>query len=421
MDQHKAIISILIGLLLSLNILFANNVNDYAPLWQIIVFSLFIIFIILYMNQKLEKRIQKTIKTLEEQNYKLQESVDNFKNLFDTTLEMIVIFKMDGEIIDINQPGVKLSGYTNKTEIIGKNIEEFIFNNDIEKVKKAMQKDISEPYELTMLNKYGKKIYTLRSGRNIIRDGKKLRMSSIVDLTEIKQKDELIQQQSKLALMGEMISMIAHQWRQPLNIIGAINMKVETKLDFEETITAQYYEHVSEGINKQLSYMSKTIDDFRDFFKPSTGKENTNFNKLINSVFSIVRTSIINKNIKIITQLDCDENFDTYASELTQVILSIIKNAQDVLLDKNIKKPYIKLKTYIEKDKYILKIYDNGGGIPDHIINKIFDPYFSTKTEKHGTGLGLYMSKTIIEEHCGGKLTVSNNKDGAVFKILLKR
>ncbi|MEA3553303.1 MAG: transporter substrate-binding domain-containing protein [Campylobacterota bacterium] len=407
--------------------------KDYTLVWQILI-VVFIIFIFMIYrhkilnnnNNKLEKSIQKATKNLKKRNQtlvkqqmELEESVKNFKNLFDTTMEMIVMFKPNGEIIEINQPGVILGGFENKSELIGKNISEFILKSEMPKVKKAMKNDTLEPYELTMVNKYGEKVYTLISGRNIIRDGKPIRISSIVNLTEIKQKDKYIQQQSKLALMGEMISMIAHQWRQPLNIIGAINMKIETKLDFDEKLTSENYALISADINKQLSFMSKTIDDFRDFFKPNKEKEETTFTKLVNSSLGMVASSIKSKHIKIIKELDCDDKFVTYSNEVTQVILNIIKNAEDILVDRDIKKPYIKLVSYKKDDKYILEIIDNGGGIPEKIIDKIFDPYFSTKLEKNGTGLGLYMSRTIIEEHCGGELTVKNKDKGVVFRISL--
>ena len=120
-------------------------------------------------------------------------------------------------------------------------------------------------------------------------------------------------------------------------------------------------------------------------------------------------------------ELNCHDTFITYPNELKQVILNLIKNAEDVPLENKIENPYIKISSYKEDDKYILEVSDNAGGVPEDVIDKIFDPYFSTKTKKDGTGLGLYMSKTIIEDHCGGELSVSNSKDGAVFKIVLHR
>ena len=406
---------------------------DYSLLFKIIAVVIVILLIIGYRqralikyNQKLYDDVEKATRNLKKRNQtlvkkqtELRESINNFKNLFDTTMEMIVIYKKNGEIIEINQPGVTLFGFENKSELIGKNFLDFILKSEIGKIKESMTKDILEPNELIMVDKYNKKVYTLISGRNTIRAGEQVRICSVVNLTDIKKKDKYIQHQSKLALMGEMISMIAHQWRQPLNILGAINIKIETKLDFDEEFTSQSYAPISDDINKQLAFMSKTIDDFRDFFKPNREKEETDFTKLVNSSLGIIESSIKSKHINIVKELHCENKFITYANEITQVILNIIKNAEDIFLEKDIKDPYIKLISYRKDDKNILEIIDNGGGIPEDIIEKIFDPYFSTKLEKNGTGLGLYMSKTIIEEHCNGELTVENNNDEVIFRISL--
>ncbi len=141
------------------------------------------------------------------------------------------------------------------------------------------------------------------------------------------------------------------------------------------------------------------------------------YDELIQSVLNIIETSIENKNITLKQKLNSKEVFYTYPNEIKQVILNLIKNAEDILLEQKVLQPIITISTH----KDTLTISDNGGGIPKNIINKIFDPYFSTKTNKDGTGLGLYMSKTIIEEHCNGCLSVSNSKTGAEFSIKLKR
>ncbi len=140
---------------------------------------------------------------------------------------------------------------------------------------------------------------------------------------------------------------------------------------------------------------------------------------MIKSVLSIIESSISSKNIQLLQELNCHNPFNSYPNELRQVVLNLIKNSEDILLEKEVENPCIKIKTYQKDDKHILEVSDNGGGIPEAVIDKIFDPYFSTKSEKNGTGLGLYMSKTIIEEHCGGTLGVANDSDGAVFKIML--
>ncbi len=133
----------------------------------------------------------------------------------------------------------------------------------------------------------------------------------------------------------------------------------------------------------------------------------------------IIKVSLINKNIQLSQDLNCHETFVTYSNEVKQVVLNLIKNAEDVLLEKEVEDPYIKIETYAKEGQYTLKVSDNAGGVPKEIIDNIFDPYFSTKKSKEGTGLGLYMSKMIIEEHCGGELSVQNDKDGAVFSVVL--
>ncbi len=233
-----------------------------------------------------------------------------------------------------------------------------------------------------------------------------------------REKDKKMIYQSRLAQMGEMLSMIAHQWRQPLNAISStcVHLTIKAQLD---KANSEFVMKESENISKFVQHLSSTIDDFRDFFKTNKKLQNTNFTELLTAVLGIIESSVISKNIELIKDLRFEGKFKTYPNEIKQVILNLIKNAEDILLEKKIKKPFIKISTFKEGENYILEVSDNGGGVPDAVVEKIFDPYFSTKLKLDGTGLGLYMSKTIIEEHCGGKITVSNSKDGAVFKISL--
>jgi len=274
------------------------------------------------------------------------------------------------------------------------------YENGVKVGYTALRQDISDKIKIEELNK------TLEE-----------KISREVD--KHRQKDQQLFQQSRLAQMGEMISMIAHQWRQPLSAIsstsGAINLKARLgKLDKE---TAH---ELSKDISEYAQHLSSTIDDFREFFKSNKDLKQTSYDELIKSVLKIIESSIKTQSIELILELDCNDKFKTYPNEIRQVILNLIKNAEDILIEKNISKPYIKIKTYKEDGKLILEVEDNGGGVPEDIKDVIFDPYFSTKTKKDGTGLGLYMSKTIIEEHCDGKLDLSNSSDGAVFKIILE-
>ncbi len=240
-------------------------------------------------------------------------------------------------------------------------------------------------------------------------------------IREIKEKENLLYHQSKLAQMGEMLSMIAHQWRQPLLAISATSSSLSLKATLEKADT-QVIIKMTDDINVHVQHLSETIDDFRNFFKPDKKSENTNYCEIVKSVLLIVETTIRSKNIEIILDLHCQSNFRSFSNELKQVILNLLKNAEDVLVEKKVLKPFIKISTFKSEDEklpFTLEISDNAGGIPADIIDKIFDPYFSTKLEKNGSGLGLYMSKTIIQEHCKGKLEVHNIDDGALFRVCL--
>jgi len=233
-------------------------------------------------------------------------------------------------------------------------------------------------------------------------------------------KDRQLVHQSRLAQMGEMIGMIAHQWRQPLSAISnnssSINLK--SQMGILDDATAQ---KLSQSINDYTQHLSETIDDFRNFFKPNNDKDYTDYHKLLKSVLGIINDSLASHQITLTQDMQCDEELYIFPNELKQVILNLVKNSEDVLIDKNIENPYINIVSYTQGDECILEVQDNGGGITKDIIDKIFDPYFSTKMKKDGTGMGLYMSKVIVEDHCGGQLDVKNTQDGVVFKIIVKK
>jgi signal transduction histidine kinase len=235
---------------------------------------------------------------------------------------------------------------------------------------------------------------------------------------DVEKKDKLMFQQSRFAQMGEMISMIAHQWRQPLNMISVTATSIQFDVMLDKIDKNKLLES-TDNITEYSQHLSDTIDDFRNFFRPNKEIETTTFCDEIKSVLNIIGMSILEKNIELIKELSCKSKFSIYSNELKHVIINIIKNSEDALVENNVKNPYIKIKTYKESNTRVLEISDNGGGISKENIKKIFDPYFSTKTKRSGTGLGLYMSKIIIEEHCKGRLEVSNNTNGAVFKIIL--
>ena len=174
-------------------------------------------------------------------------------------------------------------------------------------------------------------------------------------------------------------------------------------------------------INEYSQHLSLTIDDFRNFFKSDKIKKEIKVEDIIEKALSIIKTSFESKDINLITNYKFNQEIVTYATEVQQVILIILKNAEDALVEKDILDKKIFIETTEQEGLVVIKIEDNAGGISDNIINKIFDPYFSTKKEKDGTGIGLYMSKIIINEHCMGSLYVKNGENGAIFEIRLPK
>ncbi len=231
-----------------------------------------------------------------------------------------------------------------------------------------------------------------------------------------KQKDKTLFQQSKLAQMGEMISMIAHQWRQPLTAISATSSDLFMKIMLDN-YDKKYFNEKLENIDELSQHLSSTIDDFRNFYKEDKKKEYVLYSDIVKGALQIVETSLKDKKVNVSTNFNCQAQIYTLPNELRQVILNLIKNAEDVLIEKEVENPSIGIRTYDDESYSYLEIQDNGGGIPDEIIEKIFDPYFSTKTKKDGTGLGLYMSQIIVRDHSNGELLISNSGDGACFTI----
>ena len=253
-----------------------------------------------------------------------------------------------------------------------------------------------------------------KRSKELIGFNEKLESNVKNEVEKNRQKDQQLIQQSRLAQMGEMISMIAHQWRQPLAAISSASAAIKLKSMLNKLDKDKAME-LATNISNYSQHLSETIDDFRDFFKVNKDKNDVTYNELIESVLGIIEVSMENKNIILIKNLESKEIFHSYPNELKQVILNLMKNAEDILLEKKIQNPIITIHTQDNK----LSICDNAGGVPEDIMEKIFDPYFSTKLEKNGSGLGLYMSKTIIQEHCDGDITVKNNEDGAIFTIAL--
>ena len=232
------------------------------------------------------------------------------------------------------------------------------------------------------------------------------------------EKDRFLIHQARFAAMGEMLNNIAHQWRQPLNNVGLLLQCAQ--LDYDDGSLDRYaFKHLVAKCMEMLQFMSQTIDDFQAFFKPMRERELFDPYGMLEKALLLVRSSFEKRGISINVN-----NYGTtvmlgFGNEFAQAILNILNNAGDVLTERGVAKPFIEIRCSHENNVNIVNIRDNGGGITLDIMDKIFDPYFTTKFMSQGTGIGLYMTKMIIEKNMGGMITARNTAEGAEFIIEL--
>jgi len=236
------------------------------------------------------------------------------------------------------------------------------------------------------------------------------------EVNQHREKENMLIQQSKMAAMGDMISMIAHQWRQPLNQLSFVLMNIEGAHEHKELTEKYLQEKVHEGTDL-LEFMSHTIEDFRNFFRPDKARQEVVISKVVEQTLPLITKSLDNSHIVLQTLLDCNTSVSIYRNELMQVILNVIHNAKDALVHTGVENPRIMLETYETGQFVVIKICDNAGGIDAEVTDKVFEPYFTTKEATGGTGVGLYMSKTIMEKHLNGELRFENRDEGACFYI----
>ena len=235
-------------------------------------------------------------------------------------------------------------------------------------------------------------------------------------LEELQEKNQLLLQQSRQAARGEMIGNIAHQWRQPLNALGLIVQQLPLFHHFGELNRESLEKCVSQSM-ELIRHMSRTIDDFRNFFKP--GKEKVRFKvaEAVANTLSLIKDSFMNQRIAIEVIEHDEPVIYGFPNEFAQTLLNILNNARDALTEREIYDPRVTITISSNDDRAVVTVTDNAGGIPAEIIDRIFEPYFTTKGPQAGTGVGLFMSKTIIEKNMDGRLSARNTEDGAEFRI----
>ncbi|KLD99768.1 ABC transporter substrate-binding protein [Aliarcobacter butzleri] len=401
---------------------YTEIVNEHL-IWEIFYIFLFILSIILFF-----------VIFLKVKNDELNEWLDS-------AIEGISLFEK-GKLLKVNKQFLEILGYQNFKEVENKTYFDFVPQEDYHILKEKL-KDDQEPYEIRFLKKDGSFIDGLVKGHNI--KGSNKRISTIIDISELKNtqrklaelnlhleeriKEELQKnheqraimfQQAKLAEMGSMMNMIAHQWRQPLNNISLIVNTIIIKQK-KDNLTAETLDNLKMNFKQQIDYLSNTIDDFQNFFKPKKDKEPFSLKEAILSTYNLIEPIFESNQIKFNLNSNKPIDYYGYKSELYQVILTIFNNSVDAFKENDFSNKTVDVILEENKDNLIIKIKDNAGGVKEEILGKIFDLYFSTKTKKNGTGLGLYISKTIINRHFKGEIKASNVDNGLEITISLPK
>ncbi len=237
---------------------------------------------------------------------------------------------------------------------------------------------------------------------------------------ELTQKDKMLTMQSKQAVMGEMISMIAHQWRQPLSTVTLNISNLQVKKLLGEEVSDEELDKALENISDTVIYLSETIDDFQTYFRPDKELSSIDINELIDKAISFVQPRLKKTTIEIKFFQQQRLIVNTYANEAIQVLLNIINNAIDELISRKIKYPKVTINIFNREQEVAISIADNAGGISQENIDAIFEPYFSTKG-KNGTGLGLYMSQMIMQKQFHTKIDVKSTNYGSIFTIVVPK
>jgi signal transduction histidine kinase/DNA-binding response OmpR family regulator len=398
----------------------ANGLSDFikAPI-QKLEFTLKIDLWTDNIKQKREIELQKK---------EIESVLGSFKALANATMEALLMFE-NNVCVDVNEEAVHMFEYEDKNEMLGIHILDFVPKNLSKNDKEdLLNNKINHEFEANMV-KSDETIFPAQiKERNIKLEGRNLKIIAILDLTEIKKNEGILHQQSKMASMGEMMANIAHQWRQPLNAITLSASSVLLTHDLGMLEDDEMHEQL-EAIIESAEFLSGTIEDFQNFLKDNKQTIIFKLHNIVAKVLKLIDGNMKTNKITIIQEIDESIEMNGLENELLQVVLNIINNAKDILIENKI--PFedrlIVVKVYSEKKKGIIEIQDSAGGIPKNILPKIFEPYFTTKHQSQGTGLGLYMTHQMVVDHMDGEIQVANKtfihqaKEyiGANFKVII--
>jgi PAS domain S-box-containing protein len=358
----------------------------------------------------------------------LEANLQSFKALANATIEALIMFE-DNICVDVNEEAIKMFGYESKENFLGTHILQIVpdtilhFDRD-----ELLKNDTDHEFEIEMKKRNDTIFPTQIKERNIVLNNRNLKVIAVLDLTEIKRKENMLNHQSKMAALGEMMGNIAHQWRQPLTAISIAASGIKLNYEIDMVEEEELFEQL-DGIIDSTDFLSNTINDFQNFLKTNKAKEFFKLSNSVKKVLKLVEGNLKKEKINIIEQYE--DEFKVYGvpNEMVQSLLNIVNNAKDAYMQKNDTKVILIEIKKLENssDKIVLRIHDGAGGIPENVLPKIFEPYFTTKHQSQGTGLGLYMTHQMVQDHMQGELKVENKEFtidgksyfGAEFKIIL--
>ncbi|MBV5321588.1 MAG: CHASE domain-containing protein [Sulfuricurvum sp.] len=360
---------------------------------------------------------------LKETREKLEESEAFYRTIFGS-VDVSIVILVDNRVIDCNNLALNLFNIT-KEEFIGHSIFDTVY--EIE----CQGHSLNEHIYIANDGEFRATQCTLRLKENpdkvkivefsFAQFGSEHKNKLVMisrDITKKIEKEKLFTMHTRQAQMGEMISMIAHQWRQPLAIVNAITSQMRLKAMIRDDNDTELIENLMK-IEQQSSHLSQTISDYRDFFRPDKPKEHFSVSSLIEHALNLIDHTLKTHSIHIENIHFDNLILHTFRNEVLQVLIVLLKNALDAFVENKIKGGEITIGIRPEGKYCVITIRDNAGGIQKEVMNKLFSPYFTTKNESYGTGLGLYMSRMIIEEHCDGSIEVSSEDDTTTFTVKL--
>lgn len=406
--------------------------NHYFQYAYTILIVLVLTFIASIFVSKLLRNLLEDLKNTKKLNDKLKDLYERFFTILNTTNDAIIVVNENKNVEFLNKAATNITGYQ-EGELLNKPIELFVKDQVLffDMFEKVFNKNMIKTFENTCFTKDEKKVIVLttlikiKKQNNILfigRDITELKKKEI----ELKEKEEIILQQSKIATMGEMLENIAHQWRQPLSIISTS----ASGLQLRQEMNSLDEEIISEGLEnivKTTNYLSQTIEDFRNFFSTSKVLELFEISAMIEKTLYLMTSKLTSTQVSIEMTKEKMFYIKGVKNEMIQCFMNIFSNAIDEFERKEQEPPrLLMISIYEENQKIIIETLDNAGGIPEEALTKVFNAHFTTKGES-GTGIGLYMTKKIIEKSFGGEIAVENKEFtfekntfiGASFKISL--